>query len=125
MQDRLSNNSWLCGEGPEGVTSIRPLESVISGASLTNDLLGFRGHLLASYIWLKKRMNGYNNPVEKAGLALLRKEIPSSPFYAAIDGDQAAAVDALLNFPTPYSQFWGSAPDSVIYVVSASIALEL
>lgn len=128
MYSRLDSNGWICGEGPESVTSIKPLKSVIehmTGASFVDEadasVLGFRGHLLASYIWLKRRVYGSNNAVERAALEVLYKDVPQSPFYAALVGDKTGAVEKLLDFPSPYSTWWGSAPDAVLYSVSTAI----
>lgn len=128
MQSALESSEWICGEGPESVTSIRPLKSTIermSGASMTEEadasITGFRGHLLASYLWLKRKVYGSNNLAEKAVLNGLHRDIPASPFLAALDADGVGAVENLMRFPAPYSQFWGSAPDSVIYAASVAI----
>ncbi len=126
MQLHLEANGYRCGEGEPSATDISPLKSVIeymAGQSLTgitDPFAGFRGHLLASYIWLRHEI-GLKTIGDGAALSILRHEIPSSPFYAAIAGDQAAAVDRLMNFPAPYSNYWGSAPDAVIYAVSVKI----
>ena len=125
MYSRLDSNGWICGEGPESVTSIKPLKSVIehmTGASFVDEadatITGFRGHLLASYMWLRERVGMDILPGTYQALAA---DVPSSPFYAALAGDKSRAVDRLLDFPAPYSQFWGSAPDSVVYATSVAI----
>lgn len=128
MFERLEARGWTCGEGPEAVTSIKPLKSTIErmiGARLGEDadatVTGFRGHLLASYILLQKRLRGSYTLAEKAALKVLYADVPTSPLYAALADDEAGAVRNLLSFPAPYSRFWGSAPDDVVFIVSTKI----
>lgn len=125
MQEKLESSDWVCGEGSEEVTPIKPLKSVIermSGASFSEDdaivETGFRGHLLASYNWLRKRIGMKEIP---GVYAALYAETPKSPFYAALAVDEAGAVRNLMDFPAPYSQFWGSAPDSTMYAATVAI----
>lgn len=127
MRSFLESSDYICGKGPESVTSIGKLRSIIdllagSSLALTSDsLLGFRGHLLANYLWLKRKIYGQNNAFEKGLLWTLYKDAPRSPFLAALAGKTQEAIDNLNDFPTPYSDLWGSAPDNVIYMATVAI----
>ena len=126
MGQYLPARKWLCGEGPSGVTDISKLKGVIQAgyalAPQSDDaLVGFQGNLAASYIWLQKRIRGSNTLAEIAAAKLLSADTPRNPFLSAVAGDKERTIANLRDFPTPVSQFWGSAPDDVIYVVSAYI----
>jgi hypothetical protein len=69
-------------------------------------------------MWLRKRVGMSYIP---ATFDVLYKDIPRSPFYAALAGDEQGAIRNLLDFPAPYLRFWGSAPDSTMYAASVAI----
>jgi len=145
--------SWVVGEGPLEYTDaiiLTPIiyymnAKMINKGDLADDLLpttediatSFKGHLLASYIWLAARVNGgYIDYPAKVFIGKMYAAAPSDPMYAAmqhrfLDGNQTETFYILLNdptftvneFPTDTGAFgWGSAPVSVYYLMSLAIA---
>ena len=117
----------LCGNtDPTGPTLLGSIDDVLSG---------YKGHVLASWIWLMGRFNGKINSLEKDGLNALVNASPGDPYYLALkarfdDGDQSAAINALLgsvdfpsdSFPLEDGVFgWGSAPASIYYLITEAV----
>ena len=148
MLDRLitygNSVNWVIGEGafanqiiilPLATQMRYKLENKKQIESSRQDILkGFRGHLLASYIWLQGRMNGAINTLENEALKSLFDASPDDPMYLALHaryngGDQARALDILLtsqNFPAAGTKEvgiynWGSSPAPVYYLITLSI----
>jgi hypothetical protein len=146
------NNDWIMGEGDTANTDalvlspfIKQLRDKVCGQGLAltenNDLdsvlKGYRGHILASFIWLRGRMNEGINNLEKNSLAKLVDASPGDPMYLALkarynDGDQTQAIDILMNseefpgdsIPMQTGVFgWGSCP-SMAYFLYVQAILE-
>lgn len=146
-------HNWIMGEGPTEYTDAIILTPIIyhmhdkiqKKGDLVADLVpttediaqSFKGHLLASYVWLMARVNdGYIDYAGKVLLGKLYNSAPSDPMYAALqhrflDGNQTETYFILLNDPTfTVNEFpmetgvfnWGSAPTSVYYLISLAIA---
>lgn len=159
-------NNWKMGEAVEGneglvvIPHIAPLmylvrdyltkgRNGISLAASDNEmseefkklLSGFRGHLLASYLWLRLRTVGYLYDLELASAASLVKASPTNPIYSAIlsratDGNQDTTMSILLDitkFPDIESlrpgelptevgvDGWGGCPVTSEYLLALSI----
>jgi len=152
MLDRLiaygEKTGWILGEGPDEYTHlghIAPtvynlkytffLTDYVTDLDLKELLSGFRGHLLASFIWLSLRTDGKVNQLELEALEQLVNASEVNPFYQALyhrvtDGDQREALDTLLNaaefeeggiYDRESVFGWGSAPASAYYLYVLSI----
>ena len=152
MLDRLivygNAHNWIMGEGPTAYTDIKLLVPMIyemknsldiSKYSISVDvksiLAGFRGHLLASYIWLSVEQDGQIGVVELATLKQLVASSPGDPMYVSLlhrvtDGDQTIALGLLLDSPTfaldkimhvDDAFGWGSEPAPIAYLVTLAI----
>lgn len=130
--------AWITGEGDPWVTSVADLAPLmyhmarrpepLTGLAVDdNPLHGFRGHLLALFIYLRGRVDGSVSEAERLALVELAKAEPRSPIYAALlarfsDGNQAEAIEKLLSMPRVVGPFgWGSAPWQVYFMVAAGI----
>lgn len=122
MKLKLSNLKKVGPDTPAG-----GLESI-------DALKGFRGHLLATYVWLQGRMNGAINDLENQALKALLAASPDDPMYLSLfhrfnGADQDQALDILLDeakFPVTISREtgvfgWGSSPSSVYYLMTLAI----
>jgi hypothetical protein len=110
MRDRLSGSQSLTG----------PIDQVLQG---------YKGHILASWLWLRGRMVGALTDLELAAAKSLAGSASADPMYSAIvhrftDGDQSQAIATLLDdklfpadsIPTKTGLFgWGSCPTIVYY----------
>lgn len=141
-------NNFVMGDGPIEYTNILVLApflySLENKLNLISDdtkmgladvnvlLKGYKGHIAAMLILLSGRINGYLNDFEIAMMEQLRDANPNNPLYQAIyhrfvDGDQSAAIRILLEdfseeFPIGDAKYgWGSAPNSVIFIVVVGI----
>ena len=155
-------HSWVMGEGPEDLVNISPLAPMIylmkskmgnavgiasvketnASVAFTSDdtdtiLSGFKGHVLASYLWLAVQVQGKLGPVGLAALKTLADASPGNPMYQALnhrftDGKQSIASAVLLNtklFPEDKipqgsgSLGWGSCPDFLYWLITYQIML--
>lgn len=142
-----NSNGWIFGEGPRDFVDMSPLIPIIylmvnkmnltEGNNLTFDdtLSGFKGHVLASYLWLWGRVNGQIGPLGMSTLRSLEAANPDDPMYQALlhrftDGDFSLAKTILDNkdiFPedrapeTKASFGWGSCPDWLYYLITDGI----
>lgn len=146
-------HNWIMGQGPSEYTNIYALVPFIYSLkkklSLADEnmnlvdlsvqtqeiLSGFRGHLLADYIWLTMEKDGQIGELELQLLKQLVSASPGEPMYQAllhrvVDGDQTIALTLLLTDPTyddstvmrNDSAFgWGSQPAAVSYLVTLAI----
>lgn len=149
MFDRLvaygTQHNWIMGEGMVELTNMYVLLPTVyriqaklaldDTQSLDDALSGFRGHLLASFVWLQDRISGKITVAEMEAVDQLYSVSPEDPMYSALyhrftDGDQDATIDILLNSPVfPINELpletgvfgWGSAPASVYYLVTLAI----
>lgn len=149
MLDRLisygEKNHWIVGEGeysnqilikPIAMHMKHKLENALFVYGVVDDsiLSGFRGHLLASYIWLMSRMDGEINEVKNLALKELLKASATDPMYLSLydkhnSGNQDRALDILTNdnifkmekMETTGLFGWGSSPDMIYYLISLAI----
>ena len=147
--DYAEKHDWVVGEGEYANQLVLApiayqLKKVISGQTLTDieiqmstmtDVLtGFRGHLLASYLYLQGRMKGNLNDIELHAMQRLWEANMQDPMYVSLwhryyDGNQNEAALLLLNRPefpdtipmTDGSFGWGSSPTSVYFLLSLAI----
>lgn len=125
---------WLMCDGDTAVTSIKTLVPIIhkilndegyhiddSADGIGEDIVektfaGFRGHLIAGYLWL--RASVYGGLTTSLPLEVIHNETPDSPWFSALfhrfstDNDQTETVDLLKKAPTEgEGNFgWGSSP---------------
>lgn len=103
LWDFLEANDWIAGEGPKEYTRVVHLKPLMREILKENDMLlsktsvfrlaaedadsvGYRGNVLADYIFLHGVSLGY---IESWHLSLLKelvKDVPQSPFYQAMVG---------------------------------------
>ena len=150
LYDYGIKNNWIMGAGDKEDTNatvlfptiLKEKDLICKTSSLTTIesdldavLSGYRGHILASWIWLVGRMDGTINGLEKAALDDLVGSSPQDPYYLALNsrfgnGDQTLAIEGLINdtefpstvFPLEDSVFgWGSAPASVYYLITQAV----
>jgi hypothetical protein len=147
LLDRLINYGndveWILGEGPREYTDMHLLVpmifnlryNVLTLSSVEDALSGFRGHLLASYIWLSLRTDGKLNDLELQALKELVDASPDDPMYVSLlhratDGEQKEALETLLSHVDFEEEGiygrdgvfgWGSAPASVYYLITLAI----
>ena len=140
IYDHATEHDWVMCEGDPAVTSIRPLASMIRksltetySASaprflekvdtwpddldvITNALSGFRGHLVAGYLWFRASvLGGLTTPLP---LKLLADETPDSPWFSALyhryneqAPDQSETLELLRKTSRVDDTFgWGSSP---------------
>lgn len=130
IKDYAEKNNWIMGDGPHDYVWLAPfaplLYELIDATKLTKSFdlpyfKGFRGHLVAMYIYLRAKLHGSINDVEMAALEILVKENANNPLFLALlnrfnGGDQGVVIEMLADFPTGDSPFdWGSAPNAVYY----------
>jgi hypothetical protein len=132
-------HDWVFGEGPKDLTWIWPLSFLVDNILGTHELdgsddalpeyfAGFRGHLLAMYIWLNGKVKGGISPVESTTLNKLASENPGNPMIKCVwnlynSESQSDVIDILLNdFPeNPDDVYgWGSAPKGVYFGIVTS-----
>ena len=140
-----NRNNWVFGEGDQSLTNMSPLVPIIErmqdsfqisdlSTQIDSVLSGFRGHVVADYIWLVGRVTGKIGPLELVTLKALVEASPGDPFYQALlhrftDGDQTAALTALSNtqifpidkIPVTESFGWGSCPDWLYYLIARGV----
>jgi len=151
MLDRFivysESHAWIVGEGTfADQTIMSPLSyqmkaefvksrNLNTTQDITNMLKGFRGHLLASLIWLEGRMNGSLNELEMTLLTQLYQVGPDDPMYVGLyhrftDGDQTKTIEILLKssvFPNDHLPMedgvfgWGSSPASIYYLICIDV----
>ena len=148
MLDQLisygDSHGWIMGDGPKEYTNAYVLIPMIYNmkthislvdSPITDILKGFKGHLLADYLWLEAEKDGSLGDADMEALKQLNLASPDDPMYSSLyhrftDGDQSHALDILLNnaafpgdvLPMDTGVFdWGSAPASVYYLVTLTI----
>lgn len=147
LKEYGNSHGWVFGEGPHDLIDMSPLipivllmennMTLIENTNLTFDdtLSGFKGHVLASYLWLWGRVNGQIGPAGMSILRSLEDANPSDPMYQALlhrftDGDFSKAKAILDNknvFPddripdTKASFGWGSCPDWLYFLITDGI----
>lgn len=128
---------YRTGAGPLGVVSIAALVPTIiemeGFEALVEEepsLVGFRGHLVAMFVWLRARVRGSVSDLELSLLREAWEENLQSPLLTALfhrltDGDQADAIEKLAAYePSSGSPFgWGSCPPE-LYIALTVAALE-
>jgi hypothetical protein len=99
----MEANDWICGEGPEKYTKmpqLRPLvkEILEKSGSIPKDQyevlelasadsrVGYRGNVLALYIWVHGYSLKYIEGWHLAALKELASLVPQSPFYQSLVG---------------------------------------
>ena len=135
-------HGWIFGQGPKDLVDMSPLIPImevmrgrISLISLDDRLSAsinsFRGHVLASYLWLWGRVTGEMGPLGLASLKTFVDNSPGDPMYQALyhrftDGNYSSANNALSNtatfpedrVPTSVGTFnWASCPDWEYYLM--------
>ena len=126
MESVTNGKESLAYEKPELKGMIEKISGQASLAESADAIGGFQGHLLASYIWLDARISGQVSGIELDALNVLTSQTPQSPFFSALyhrfsDGNQDGTLELMRSWNTPYSNFWGSAPDSVMFTVTTAI----
>lgn len=140
------SHGWIFGEGPSDLVDMTPLRVIIylmdrkmnltlaadaSDEDLNKTLAGFKGHVLASYLWLWGRVNNQIGPLGMSTIRSLVDASPGNPMYQALlhrftDGDQTVASGILNNeenfpsneIPKGMANFgWGSCPDWLMYLI--------
>lgn len=128
------NHDWIMCDGPSGITSIKPLVSLINAirtgkAPIVDEALfpipaefsprittGFQAHLVAGYMWFRANvLGGLTNAVT---LHTLHIANPDSPWLSALyhrysrsDNDQSHTLDLMDAVPHDVGAFgWGSSP---------------
>lgn len=132
--DYAGPRDWITGEGPEGVTSIKPLVPIIREMAgrdehteerVPNPFEGFRGHLLANYLWLHAKVHGDVPLLAKPLLSALAQTIPGSPYIAALNarynGASYGRAFDLLNDFSGCAKWWGSCHDSIYYAITVAV----
>lgn len=120
MLRHLEDSGWYCGEGDTGATLVAPLSPLIRRAAGSLDIAfadpfaGFRGHLLAMWIWNDARLSGGLIRGGQTAINRLVAKNPTSPFYASLahrwyDGDYNDALTKLFNL-SECKSLWGSCP---------------
>ena len=135
IQDYANRHHYIMGEGPIEYTNIIALRSVLNVLSgnasldMPKDISeGYKGHIAANLIFLRARAFGRMSAAELFTLKRLHELSPGNPFYAALyhryhDGDQEEAISILTSdfadeFPIGEHLYgWGSAPDSVFFIL--------
>jgi len=139
IDDYARRHRYIMGEGPIEYTNILVLAPILShlagnhALGIPKDISdGYRGHVAAILILLRGRTYGRLNNAELFALKKLHDLSPKNPLYAAAyhrfsDGDQTEAQSILLrdftdSFPETTARYgWGSAPDSVFFIVTMGI----
>lgn len=142
--DRLiaygENHGWDVGDGDSvNISQLVPMiylmKSKLKGASLTESnlgdtLSGFRGHILASYLWLWLRVEGKIGPAGKEAIHQLYEASSGDPMYIALwqrvnNGDFSdvySIMDDRSIFPEQPNHEtaafgWGSCPDWLYFLM--------
>jgi hypothetical protein len=120
MHDYLDTSDWVCGQGPVGITSILPLAAQIHALldeSKAGDvsvplpaLEGFRGHLVALYLYNKRLMNHLTTPTDHATL----ERQPNVLAKAVAGNDVAEELEKTVDYG------WGSAPRDLYRLLTYS-----
>ena len=136
IYDYAEKNAWVMCEGDEAVTSIAPLKSIIvkilsqnnmplvgeSSDALADDLdiiekalSGFRGHLVAGYLWLRGDVLG--GLTSTITLKALKDQTPDSPYFSALyhrfdskNNSQEETLRLMKNTGPENNFGWGSSP---------------
>jgi hypothetical protein len=138
-----SAHYWVVGDGLYSnqiltypiVTHMVAKMGLINIPSLDDILQSYKGHLLASYIYLEGRMNGKLDEAEYQAAESLFNSNNQDPMYSALwhrfsDGIQDDTLTLLLNrpefpatiIPTDAGVFnWGGEPAIVAYLLALSI----
>jgi len=96
---------------------------------------GYRGNVIADYLYLRGRVNGYLLGYELEILEKLCSEVPQNPIYHALyhrftDGDQSRAIDILSGDEFPKYALpekslplfdWSDAPSAILYIYTVAI----
>ena len=145
-------NSWIFGEGSPEMVDMTPLRPIIAlmqskmslmavgtvsdiTEQLQGTLSGFRGHVLASYLWLWGRVAGQMGVAGRAAITQIYDSNKNDPIYAAlyarwvgVDFDSAEALlKDTTHFPTDVAPItlssfgWGSCPDFLTFLISYAI----
>lgn len=147
------SNGWIFGEGDVDMINMTPLKPIIYimlakmespkltdnvealQAEFTDTLMGFKGHVMASYLWLWTRVNREIGPVGLEMIIQLHGVNADDPMYAAlyarwVDGNFESVNHMLgtsLGFPDSSvptgvgGYLWGSAPDFLTFMISYAI----
>jgi len=103
--DYMERNDWVAGVGPEKYTKMLQLKALIKeimekhgiklqnhakvlryAAESSDSSIGYRGNVLAFYIFIHGYSLGYIESWHLKLLKELAKEVPQSPFYQALVG---------------------------------------
>jgi hypothetical protein len=141
LKDYARKHNYVMGDGPKEYTRmplLRVLLNDLAKADVDEKslLAGYKGNVACDYIYLRSRIRGHVDLLEKLVLKQAVKDRPDSPIYQALyhrftDGNQRAAEEILMDetlFPSDrlpddhLSIFdWGDAPAAVLYLYTVSI----
>jgi len=117
IYDYGRDHDWTMCEGVESATNIKDLSYILSSIlgkkeKIPNPMLGFRGHLLAGYIWLDAIY--HKGSIQSLLLQQLHHETNDSPYFSALyhrysnDNDQSGTLSRMINASGNYG--WGGSP---------------
>jgi hypothetical protein len=147
IYDYGKDHGWTMCQGAESATNIRDLSPILSSIlekkensekmsddwsddsqkekAIPNPLAGFRGHLLAGYLWLDATY--HKGSVQSLLMQQLHNETNASPYFSALyhrysdNNDQSGTLSRMRDVPRETGIFWQGSPWQ--YHVAASYAV--
>jgi hypothetical protein len=122
---------WQTGLPAGGVGNIAPLIPLMGDYIQRPETLnyeaisGFRGHLIAGWLWEWAHLNGGLNAGETEILRQLHKKTPSSPYFSCLyrrfsGKDQQHTLSLMENINANSNFGWGSSKPSIFVALSVA-----